>query len=280
MEEYIMDTMLNTVKDWATLYGLKVIGALVILVLGRLAISIINGIVGRVLRRANIDETLSKFIRSLTKIALMTFVVVAALNTLGVATASVIAIIGAAGLAVGFALQGSLANFASGVMLIIFRPFKSGDYIDAGGTSGLVQEISIFNTILKTPDNIKIVIPNGSVTGGNITNYSAEETRRVDLVFGVSYGDDLKKARQILERLVGSDERILKDPAPVIAVSELADSSVNFVVRPWVKTKDYWSVYWDLTEKVKLTFDAEGISIPFPQRDIHMHQVVEQGRVA
>jgi len=275
-----MEAVLNTIKDWAALYGIKVIGAIAILVLGRIVIGIINRIIKRILKRANVDETLSKFVRSLTKIALMTFVIVAALNNLGVATTSVVAIIGAAGLAIGFALQGSLANFASGVMLIIFRPFQAGDYIEGGGTAGVVQEVSIFNTILKTPDNKKIIIPNSAITGSNITNYSAEDTRRVDLVFGVGYGDDLPKAKQILEKLVNSDDRILKDPAPVVAVSELADSSVNFVVRPWVKTSDYWAVYWYLTEKVKLTFDAEGISIPFPQRDVHLHQVTGPEKAA
>jgi small conductance mechanosensitive channel len=190
-----------------------------------------------------------------------------------VETTSFIAILGAAGLAVGFALQGSLSNFAAGVMLIIFRPFKSGDFIEAGGTIGVVEAIQIFNTVLRTPDNKMVIVPNSNITGGNITNYSAKEDRRIDMVFGIGYDDDLKKAKEILERLISEDSRILKDPAPTVAVSELADSSVNFVVRPWVKTSDYWAVYWDFTEKVKLTFDAEGISIPYPQQDVHMHQV-------
>jgi small conductance mechanosensitive channel len=203
----------------------------------------------------------------------MVFVIIAAINTLGVQTTSFIAVIGAAGLAIGFALQGSLANFASGVMLIIFRPFKAGDFVEAGGTSGAVEAIHIFNTVLKTPDNKKVIIPNSKVTGDNIVNYSAKDTRRVDLVFGIGYEDDIRKAKQTLEQIVASDERVLKDPAPTIAVSELGDSSVNFVVRPWVNTADYWSVYFDLTEKVKLTFDDQGISIPFPQTDVHLHKV-------
>ena len=182
-------------------------------------------------------------------------------------------IIAAAGLAVGFALQGTLGNFAAGVMLIVFRPFKIGDFIEAGGVTGTVEEIQIFCTIIKTGDNKKVIVPNSDIGGGTITNYSAKPTRRVDMVFGIGYEDDIKKAKQVLERILKADERILKDPAPVIAVSELADSSVNFVVRPWVKSSDYWGVFWDTHETVKVEFDKEGISIPFPQQDVHMHQV-------
>jgi len=170
-------------------------------------------------------------------------------------------------------MQNSLSNFAAGVMLVIFRPFKAGDFVEAGGTSGSIEAIRIFNTTLKTPDNKIVIVPNSKITGDSIVNYSAQEQRRVDLVFGIGYGDDLKKAKQILERILSEDPRVLKDPAPVVAVSELGDSSVNFVVRPWVKTSDYWNTYFDITEKVKLTFDREGISIPFPQRDVHVHQV-------
>lgn len=268
-----MEGFLDKIWEWAQLYGPAVIAAIAILVIGRILVGIFTGIVRKLMNRANVDPTLISFVTSLTKIGLMTFVFIAALSKLGVETTSFVAIIGAAGLAVGFALQGSLANFASGVMLIIFRPFKSGDYVEAGGTAGSVEAIRIFNTVLKTPDNREVIIPNGSITSNNITNFSAKETRRVDLVFGIGYDDDLRKAKGILENIVASDERILKDPAPTIAVSELADSSVNFVVRPWVKTADYWAVYFDLTEKVKLTFDEQGISIPFPQRDVHMHTV-------
>lgn len=269
MEEY-----LNMLIDWGSVYGLKVLGAIAIFVIGRFVIGLITGLVKRIMKKSNTDETLVKFLVSLTKTALLIILFIAVLNQLGIQTTSFIAIIGAVGLAIGFALQGSLANFASGVMLIAFRPFQVGDYVEAGGTSGTVEGISMFSTIMKTPDNKKIIVPNSAITNSNITNYSAKDTRRVDLVFGIGYGDDIKKAKQILERLLTEDERILKDPAPVVAVSELADSSVNFVVRPWVKTGDYWNVLWCLTEKVKLTFDAEGISIPFPQRDVHMHQVV------
>jgi len=267
-----MENILDQITIWATSYGFKIVGAIAILVLGRIVIGIIAGVINRMMKRGQTDDTLRKFVVSLTRIALLTFVIIAALGTLGVQTASFVAVIGAAGLAIGFALQGSLANFASGVMLIIFRPFRAGDYVEAGGTGGSVESVQIFNTILKTPDNKKVIIPNSKITGDSITNYSAMDTRRIDMVFGIGYGDDIKKAKNTLERILGEDNRILKDPAPTVAVSELADSSVNFVVRPWVKTADYWGVYFDLTEKVKLTFDAEGISIPFPQTDVHLFQ--------
>jgi small conductance mechanosensitive channel len=268
-----MENIYDLITEWATLYGLKIVGAIAILILGRIVVGIVTGLVKRLMRKADVDETLTKFIGSLTRIGLMVIVIIAAINTLGVQTTSFVAIIGAAGLAIGFALQGSLANFASGVMIIIFRPFKAGDFVEAGGTAGVVEAIHIFNTILKTPDNKKVIIPNSKVTGDSIVNYSAKEMRRVDMVFGIGYGDDIRKAKQTLEQIVGDDARVLKDPAPTIAVSELADSSVNFVVRPWVKTEDYWSVYFDITERVKLTFDEQGISIPFPQTDVHLHKV-------
>lgn len=268
----MMDQIWETLSAWAAVYGLKILGALAILVIGRIAAGIIASAISKLLKKSSTDETLSTFLINLTRISLMTFIVIAILGTLGVQTASFVAIIGAAGLAIGFALQGSLANFASGVMLMIFRPFKRGDYVEAGGTSGSVQEIGIFNTTLHTPDNKKIIIPNGKITGDSITNYSSQESRRIDMVFGVGYGDDIKLAKETLEQILKEDPRILSDPAPIVAVSELGDSSVNFVVRPWVNTSDYWGVYFDTTEKVKLTFDSKGISIPFPQRDVHLFQ--------
>jgi len=268
-----MEGLLDKIIDWAAIYGWKIVGALAILIIGRIVVGIITGMVKKIMRKSNMDETLIKFLGSLTKTGLMVILFIVVLNQLGVQTTSFVAIIGAIGLAIGFALQGSLANFAAGVMLILFRPFKAGDFVEAGGTVGSIEEIGIFSTIMKTPDNKKIIIPNSNITGGNIVNYSAKDTRRVDLVFGIGYDDDLKKAKQLLEQILQGDNRILKDPAPVVAVSELADSSVNFIVRPWVNSADYWAVYWDLTEKVKLTFDAEGISIPYPQQDVHMHQV-------
>ena len=263
---------LDLLVQYATDYGLKILAAIAIFIIGRLVVGIVAGFVRRMMARSKADETLTKFVVSLTRIGLLTIVIIAVLGALGIETASFVAVIGAAGLAVGFALQGSLSNFASGVMLIIFRPFKAGDYVEAGGQAGSVESIQIFNTIMKTPDNKKVIIPNSAVTGGNIVNYSAHETRRVDLVFGIGYGDDIKKAKTTLEQILAADSRILKDPAPTVAVLELADSSVNFAVRPWVNTADYWAVYFDLTEKVKLTFDEQGISIPFPQQDVHMHQ--------
>lgn len=267
-----MENFTEQFMEWAATYGMKILAAAAILIIGRLVVGIVTSFVRKLMTKTKVDETLTKFITSLIKIFLLMVVFIAALNSLGVETTSLIAILGAAGLAIGLALQGSLSNFSAGVMLIIFRPFTTGDYVEAGGTSGSVEEIRIFNTILKTIDNKMVIIPNGNIIGNNIINYSAEDTRRVDMVFGIGYDDNLKKAKEILLRLIDEDERILKDPEAAVAVSELANSSVNFVVRPWVKTADYWTVYFDFTEKVKLTFDAEGISIPYPQQDVHMYQ--------
>jgi len=268
-----MDTIVIRIQDLAALYGLKVIGAVVIIIVGKWASRVVSNITKRLMTRGNMDEILVSFAGNLVYIAFLAFVIIAALGQLGIQTASFIAVLGAAGLAIGFALQGSLSNFASGVMLIFFRPFKKGDYVEAGGVTGIVEDIQIFHTSLKTPDNKAVIVPNSAITGGNITNFSAKELRRVDMVFGVGYDDDLKKVRKILEDLIREDSRILEDPPHTIAVLELADSSVNFAVRPWVKTADYWNVYFDITEEVKLTFDGEGISIPYPQQDVHMHSV-------
>jgi len=225
------------------------------------------------MERRNVDALLASFTSNIAYVALVAFVVIAALSKLGIQTTSFVAIIGAAGLAIGLALQGSLANFASGVMIIAFRPFKVGDFIEAGGVSGVVEGIQIFSTQMRTGDNKAMIIPNANITGGNITNYSAKDTRRVDMVFGIGYDDDIKQAKDVLLELIADDERILKDPEAVVAVSELADSSVNFVVRPWVNAADYWGVMFDFTEAVKLRFDKEGISIPYPQQDLHLHKV-------
>lgn len=268
-----MEGITEKLLEWGTLYGPKVIGALAIFIIGRIVAGILTGVVRRLMLRSKVDAILVGFVTNLTKVGLLTFVVVAALGALGMQTTSVIAVIGAAGLAVGLALQGSLANFASGVMLVIFRPFKTGDYIEAGGTAGVVKEIRIFNTVMKTPDNKLVIVPNSKITGDNVTNYSANEERRLDLVFGISYGDDIRRAKQILEQILKDDSRVLAEPEPVVALLELADSSVNIAVRPWVRTSEYWPVRFDLTERVKLAFDEQGISIPFPQRDVHMHQV-------
>jgi small conductance mechanosensitive channel len=267
-----MENIVMKLQEWIALYGLKVVAAIAILVLGRIAAGIVRGIVRRLLRKSKVDETLVSFISSLTYVAVMAFIVIAAISRLGVQTASFVAVMGAAGLAIGLALQGSLANFAAGVLMIIFKPFKVGDFISAGGVTGGVEAIGIFTTELKSPDNKKIIVPNAKVTADSITNFSAKEQRRVDMVAGVSYSDDLAKVRTVLEGILSEDERILKDPAPTIGVLELADSSVNFAVRPWVNTADYWDVFFATQEKIKQRFDAEGISIPFPQQDVYLHK--------
>jgi small conductance mechanosensitive channel len=267
-----MEDVVIKMQEWVALYGLKVVAAIAILVLGRIAAGIARGVVRRLLRKGNVDETLVSFITSLTYVGVMAFVVIAAISRLGVQTASFVAVLGAAGLAVGLALQGSLANFAAGVLMIVFKPFKVGDFISAGGVTGGVEAIGIFTTELKSPDNKKIIVPNAKVTSDSITNFSANDQRRVDMVAGVGYGDDLAKVRTVLEGILSEDERILKDPAPTIGVLELADSSVNFAVRPWVNTADYWDVYFATQEKIKQRFDAEGISIPFPQQDVYLHK--------
>lgn len=245
--------------------------ALAIFVIGRIVARVLSGIVRKILTK-NSDETLAKFLASIVYMLLMVMVVIAALGQLGVDTTGFAAILAAAGFAVGMALQGSLGNFASGVMLMFFRPVKVGDFVEAGGTSGVILEIGVFSTIMKTGDNKRIIVPNSGITGGNITNYSAHDTRRVDLVFGIGYDDDIKQAKELLNTIVNEHPKVLKDPAPTIAVSELADSSVNFVCRPWVNSADYWGVLFDLTETVKLRFDAAGISIPYPQTDVHLHK--------
>jgi small conductance mechanosensitive channel len=220
--------------------------------------------------RAKVDHTLISFTTNLVYFGLMAFVVIAALSKLGIQTTSFVAIIGAAGLAIGLALQGSLSNFAAGVILIMFRPFKSGDYIEGGGVAGSVKEIQIFTTILTTPDNKTIIVPNSKLTGDNIVNYATQGTRRLDMVFSIGYNDDIDKAKEVLNQIVKNDSRLLANPAPKIAVLEHADSSINIVCRPWVKADDYWDVYFDMMETVKKAFDKEGISIPFPQTDIHI----------
>lgn len=254
-------------------YGTRIIGAILIFVIGKMAVGIAKNVIVKLMRKSKQDETLTAFVASISGVALLAFVVVAALGHLGIQTASFVAIIGAAGLAVGLALQGSLSNFASGVLLIIFKPFKLGDYIEGGGIAGVVEEIGIFTTILRSPDNKTIIVPNAKMTGDNIVNYSTKPERRVDLVAGVSYSDDLDKVRATLESILAANPKVLKTPAPQIAVKELADSSVNFIVRPWAKTVDYWDVYFQTQEAIKKEFDKANISIPFPQQDVHIHNV-------
>lgn len=253
-------------------WGINIVMALVIYIIGKFVVGVLVNVFGKVLARSKYDDMLIDFVKAIVNATLMLFVIVASLDKLGVNTTSMVAIFGAAGLAIGLSLQGSLQNFAAGVMLLVFRPFKADDFINAGGEMGTVNSISIFTTMLTTPDNKQIIVPNGKIYGGNITNFSANETRRVDMVVGISYDSDLRKAKEILNEMVAADERILKDPAPNVAVSELADSSVNFVVRPWVKSADFWDVKFDFTEAIKLRFDSEGIGIPFPQMDVHVHK--------
>ena len=274
-----MNNLLNPeqLKSLATEYvipwAINITMAIVVFVVGRMVAGFVVGLVNKIMKRSGMDEILVNFVSSILNAILLLFVIVAALDQLNVNTTSLIALMGAAGLAVGLALQNSLQNFAAGVMLIIFRPFKAGDFVEAGGTMGVIENISIFSTMLKTPDNREVIIPNGSIYGGNITNFSSLPTRRVDLMFGIGYDDDIRKAKDILTEISIADERVLKNPAPQIVVGELGDSSVNFHVRPWVKSGDYWDVYFDLTEKVKLAFDDAGISIPYPQMDVHLDKV-------
>jgi len=269
----LLTEVVEALKQFAVDHWASVVGALVILILGWMAAKMIRSTIGKLMRRAKVDETLISFSTNLVYMASMAFVFIMALSRLGVNTTSFAAVIAAAGLAIGFALQGSLGNFAAGAMIIMLRPFKVGDFVEAGGTSGVVEEISVFATTLRTGDNKVVIIPNGSVTGGNIVNYSTKPTRRVDLTMGIGYGDDIKQAKQLFEKVLADHPKVLAEPAPTVAVSELADSSVNFVVRPWVNSADYWGVYFELTEQLKLECDKAGISIPFPQRDVHMHQV-------
>jgi len=263
-----MDNIINKITN----LGMSLIAAIIILVVGMWLAKKIKALFSDVLTKKEVDATLFGFFSSMLYSAIVVFVVIAAIGKLGVETTSFAAVIAAAGLAIGLALQGSLSNFASGVLLILFKPFKAGNVIKAGGEMGVVIEVGLLTTELKTPDNIKIIMPNSSIMGGSITNLSAHPTRRVDMVVGVGYGDDLNKAKQIMLDLLEQDERVLKDPAPQIAVANLGDSSVDFVVRPWVNSADYWAVKFDFTQAVKEAFDAQGVSIPFPQRDVHLFQ--------
>jgi Small-conductance mechanosensitive channel len=271
MDNLLSEDTLTQIQELLTVYGLKVIAALAIFIIGKIIAKAISTGVSNAMNKGGSDPILISFTTNMLYAALLAFVIIAALGQLGIQTTSFIAILGAAGLAVGLALQGSLANFAAGVLMIIFRPFKQGDFIEGAGVSGVIEEVHIFNTIMRTGDNKTIIIPNGSLMSGNIVNYSTKPTRRLDLVIGIGYDDDIKKAKQVLEDLMASEERILKDPAPTIGLLELADSSVNFAVRPWVNSADYWGVHFDLLERIKLRFDDEGISIPYPQQDIHLH---------
>ncbi len=269
---YTPEEIENLVNTYVIPWGINIVMAILIYIVGKIVVGILMSLFGKLMSKSKYDDMLVDFLKSILNAILMLFVIVAALDRLGVDTTSLVAILGAAGLAIGLSLQGSLQNFAAGVMLLVFKPFKSGDFVEAGGTMGSVKSIGIFTTELTTPDNKQIIVPNGAIYSGNITNFSAKDTRRVDMVFGIGYDDDLRKAKQLLETMIKEDERILAEPAAQVAVSELGDSSVNFVVRPWVKSGDYWGVMFDFTEAVKLRFDQEGISIPFPQMDVHVHK--------
>lgn len=265
-----MDNVVDQLVAFATSYGLKIIGAVLILILGRMLAGFARKTTKRLLKKSNADEALISFISSLIFILIIVFTVIAALAKFGIQTTSIVAVLGAAGFAIGFALQGSLANFAAGVMLLIFRPFRIGDLIEAAGVLGKVKEIRVFNTEIATLDNVKILVPNGKIVGDVIKNISGYDTRRIDLVFGIGYTSSISKAYEVIQQNLKQDKRILLNPPPQIAVSELADSSVNFVVRPWVKKEDYWDVRFDLTRKIKEQFDESGIEIPFPQQVVHL----------
>jgi len=256
--------------DLLTQWGLKVVGAIALLIVGRMVAGLLRKLTRRSMKKAEVDATLIPFMSSMVYYLAMAVVLIAVLGLFGIQTTSLIAILGAAGLAIGLALQGTLSHFASGIMLLIFRPFRVGDVVDVGGTIGKVEEIGIFTTTLKSPDNIKITVPNSQIYGSTIKNMNGYETRRVDMVMGVSYDDDLALAMETMMRVIQEDTRVLAEPEPQIAVAELGDSSVNFVVRPWCKAEDYFGVKFDLTRRFKEELEAAGCSIPFPQRDVHL----------
>jgi small conductance mechanosensitive channel len=264
---------INTIIPFLTQWGLKVVGALVVLIVGRMVAGIIRAGVRRAMTKAEVDSTLIPFVASFVYYLIMAVIVIAVLSLFGIQTASLVAILGAAGLAVGLALQGTLSNFAAGVMLLIFRPFKVGDWVEIGGIAGSVVAVRIFSTVLKTGDNVMIIVPNNQTWGGTIKNYNGYDTRRIDLVMGIGYDDDIQVAMDTISKIVNADERVLSDPAPLIAVSNLGDSSVDLVVRPWCSGADYWGLRCDLTRRLKEGLEAAGCSIPYPQQDVHIHQV-------
>jgi len=267
-----MDKYIDKIINLGIEYGPKLIGAIVVLILGLWVIKILTKAVSKILNKKKTDASLASFVKMLTNILLKVLLIVSVMGMVGIEMTSFIAVLGAAGLAVGMALSGTLQNFAGGVMILIFKPFKVGDFIEAQGYTGTVSEIQLFNTILKTLDNKTVIIPNGGLSTSSMTNYSTEPTRRVDWTFGIAYGDDIDKTKAVLQKLIDADKRILKDPEPFIAVSELADSSVNFTVRVWVKSENYWGVFFDMNEAVYKTFATENLNIPYPQMDVHVHQ--------
>lgn len=271
------NSLIDAVQIWLATEGLafllRLLGALLIFFIGKWVARFISGLVAGALTRAKIEPTLGRFLTRIAYTLLLIVVVMASLDVVGVKTTSMVAIIGAAGLAIGLAMQGSLSNFAAGVLIVIFRPFKIGDFIEAGGVKGIVEEISIFTTNLRTPDNLGVIVPNSAITGGSITNFAAKDTRRCDLKFGIAYDDDIAAAKKAIWEVLNADPRILKDPAPIVGVMELADSSVNLVVWPWVARTDFLQVKFDLNERIKAALESAGCTIPFPQRDVHLHTV-------
>ena len=271
------NSLIDAVQIWLATEGLafllRLLGALLIFYIGKWVARFVSGLVAGALTRAKIEPTLGRFLTRIAYTLLLIVVVMAALDVVGVKTTSMVAIIGAAGLAIGLAMQGSLSNFAAGVLIVIFRPFKIGDFIEAGGVKGIVEEISIFTTNLRTPDNLGVIVPNSAITGGSITNFAAKDTRRCDLKFGIAYDDDIAAAKKAIWEVLNADPRILKDPAPIVGVMELADSSVNLVVWPWVARTDFLQVKFDLNERIKAALESAGCTIPFPQRDVHLHTV-------
>jgi small conductance mechanosensitive channel len=267
MEKYI-----EMLKELALTYGLSLLYALIIFLVGKAIAKTLTSFTKKLMAKSSLDATLSNFLSGIVYYVLLIIVIIAALNQLGIETTSIVAVFATAGLAVGLALKDSLSNFAAGVMIILFRPFVIGNFVEAGGTSGVVEGINIFTTQMRTGDNKTIIVPNSGILNGNIVNYSTKETRRVDLTIGIGYDDDIKKAKELLHKILSEDSRILADPEPMVAVAELADSSVNFTVRSWVNSADYWGVYFDTLEAVKLRFDEAGIGIPYPQMDVHLHK--------
>jgi small conductance mechanosensitive channel len=267
-----LDALFSKIAELATTYGLKFVLAIVVLVLGLIIIKALTKGLVRVMKKGNVDASLIPFLKSLVSVTLKVLLIISIMSMIGIQMTSFIAVLGAAGLAVGLALQGTLQNFAGGVIILLFKPYKVGDYITTQGYSGTVKAIQIFTSILTTPDNQTIIIPNSPIAVNPLTNYSTQETRRVDFTFGIGYSDNIDKARNVIMNIINSDERILKDPEPMVKVSNLGDSSVDFATRVWVKSGDYWNVFFDTTEKVKKAFDGEGISIPFPQQDVHLYK--------
>ena len=272
MNKELPQEIINYAIEITSSFGLKLLTALIVVIVGKQLVKIMLKVIKVALEKANTEETVRIFIANLLNTVFTVIIFVAAINQLGVETTSIIALLGAAGLAIGLSLQGSLANFAAGILIVIFRPYKVGDYIEAGTNVGTVKDIQIFSTVLRTPDNKSIVVPNGSIMDGSITNYSEQPTRRIDIIASCSYEDDLDKVKEVLQTILDNEERILTEPKPQIAVSELAESSVNFIVRPWVNSSDYLPVMYSLLENIKKTFDKKGISIPYPQSDIHIHE--------